>query len=384
MGKQILILGAGFGGLEAATNLREKLDDSYDITLIDKNDSFIIGFTKFDVMFGRRSAEQVKSYYRNLARAGINFKQDTIERINPENKIVKTSTAEFTYDFLIVALGADLAPEEIPGFAEGGYEFYSLPGAEKLYPAIEAFRSGTILISIFSKPYKCPPAPYEAAFQLHDLFIKKGIRDAVTIKMLIPGPTPLPVAKNASAEIEKLLEERNIQLYKKHKVIEIDPRKKTAIIEDSAPISYDLFLGVPIHRPPKVVRESPLGNNGWIAVNKANLETAFENVYAIGDVTNIPVGEFAVPKAGAFAEAAAKVVVNDILHKFGKIDTAMEFDAVGTCYVEFGVGKVAVLNANFLGKPEPQVNLDGPSLEFRKNKESFEKDRIAKWFKAGK
>lgn len=383
MSKQILILGAGFGGLETATSLREKLDNSYNITLIDKNDSFIIGFTKFDVMFGRRSAEQVKSYYRNLATAGIKFIQDTIERIDPENRVVKTGTSEFTYDFLIVALGAVLAPEAIPGFAKGGYEFYSLPGAEKLYPVIDAFRSGTILISIFNKPYKCPPAPYEAAFQLHDLFIKKGIRDDVSIKMLIPGPTPLPVAKNASAEIEKLLAERNIQLYKKHKVIEIDPHKKIAIIENNDSMSYDLFLGVPIHRPPKVVRESALGNNGWIPVDKVNLETAFENVYAIGDVTNIPVGEFAVPKAGAFAEAAAKVVVNDIMNKLNKTDTIMKFDAVGTCYVEFGAGKVAALNANFLGNPEPRVNLDGPSLEFRKNKESFEKDRISKWFKAG-
>jgi sulfide:quinone oxidoreductase len=168
MGKQILITGAGFGGLEAATSLREKLDDSFNITLIDKNDFFIIGFTKFDVMFGRRSAEEVKSYYKNLATKGINFVQDTVERIDRGNKIVKTSSADFTYDFLVVALGADLAPEAIPGFIEGGHEFYSLQGAQRLYPLIENLSSGTILISIFSKPYKCPPAPYEAAFQLHD------------------------------------------------------------------------------------------------------------------------------------------------------------------------------------------------------------------------
>jgi len=280
-----------------------------------------------------------------------------------------------------VALGADLAPEAIPGFVEGGYEFYSLQGAQTLYPKIDAFSSGTILISIFSKPYKCPPAPYEAALQLHDFFIHKGVRDNINIKMLIPGPTPLPVARDVSAEIEKLLDEKNIELCKQHKVVEIDPDKKTAFIENREPISYDLFLGIPIHVPPKVVRESALGKNGWIPVNKDNLETSFQNVYAVGDVNNIPVGEFAVPKAGAFAEAAAKVVVKDILNKLKIENNIIKFDAAGTCYIEFGVGNVTELNANFLGEPEPRINLNGPSLEFRKNKESFEKDRIYKWFK---
>jgi sulfide:quinone oxidoreductase len=381
MGKQILITGAGFGGLETATSLREKLDDSFNITLIDKNDFFIIGFTKFDVMFGRRSAEEVKSYYKNLAAKGINFVQDTVERIDPGNKIVKTSSADFTYDFLVVALGADLAPEAIPGFIEGGHEFYSLQGAQRLYPLIENLSSGTILISIFSKPYKCPPAPYEAAFQLHDFFINKGVRDNINIKVLIPGPMPLPVSKNVSAEIEKLLNEKNIKLFKRHKVVEINPDKKTAIIEDREPMSYDLFLGVPVHRPPKIVRESVLGKTGWITVNKTNLETGFKNVYAVGDVTNIPVGEFAVPKAGAFAEDAAKVVVNDILNKIKNESNVVKFDAVGTCYIEAGAGNVAELKANFLGNPEPRLTLNGPSLKFRENKESFEEDRISKWFK---
>ena len=381
MGKNILILGAGFGGLEASTSLREKLDDSYNITLIDKNDFFIIGFTKFDVMFGRRSAEEVKNYYRNISSRGINFVKDTIELIDPENKIVKTNGAEFSYDFLIVALGADMSPEAIPGFADGGYEFYTLKGAQKIYPVINNFKSGTILVSIFSKPYKCPPAPYEAAIQLHDYFVDKGIRDNVQIKVLIPGPTPLPVAVNVSAQIEKLLEEREIKLYKKHKVVGLDPDKKIALVENNDPVNYDLFFGVPVHVPPKVIRESAISNGGWLSVNNANLETKFTNVYAVGDVTNIPVGEHAVPKAGAFAEAAAKVVVNDILAKINNETNNTRFDGTGICYIETGGGNVAELNANFLGGDKPIVRLNGPSPEFRKNKEHFEKDRVGKWLK---
>jgi len=381
MVKQILILGAGFGGLEAATSLREKLDNSVKITLIDKNNFFMIGFTKFDVMFGRRSVEEIKSYYKNIAMDGIKFVRDTIEVIDPLNKIIKTSTSDFTYDFLIVTLGADLAPEATPGFIEDGYEFYSLPGAQRLFSVIDDFRSGTILVSIFSKPYKCPPAPYEAAFLLHDFFTNKGIRNRIDIKMLIPAPTPLPIAREVSAEIEKLLEAKNIGLYRQHKVVELNPQRKIAVIENRDPIGYDLFLGVPIHVPPKVVRESPLGENGWIKVNKKNLQTSFENVYAVGDVVNIPVGEFAVPKAGAFAEAAAKVVVEEILNKLKNENNVVKFDGAGTCYMETGSGNIAELDANFFGEPEPRVNLNGPSLEFRENKERFEKDRISKWFK---
>jgi sulfide:quinone oxidoreductase len=378
---KILILGAGFGGLQAATRLKEKLNNSVDITLIDKNDSFLIGFTKFDVMFGRRTSEQVKSYYKDLAIEGINFVQDTIEKIDPDNNVVKTTYSNFDYDYLIVALGADLYPEAIPGFVDGGHEFYSLAGAKKINPVINNFESDTLLISIFSKPYKCPPAPYEAAFQLHDLFVKKGIRDNINIKMLIPGPIPLPIAKNVSSEIERMLKERNIELLKKHKVVELNPHKKEAIVENNDPVSYDLFIGIPVHKPPQVVRESALGNNGWISVNKDNLETSFENVYAIGDVTTIPVGEFAVPKAGALAEDAANAVADDIITKIQKGKNTYTYEATGSCYIEFGSGEVAKIDTNFLGGFKPQITLEAPSIEFREEKEKFETDRIKKWFK---
>lgn len=381
MAKQIVILGAGFGGLEAATRLRQGLDDSVEIVLIDKNDFFIIGFTKFDVMFGRRSVEDIKSYYQNIAIDGIRFVCDEIEQIDTDNSRVVTRGANFSYDFLIVALGADLAPEAIPGFNEGGYEFYSLQGAARLHPVIDSFDSGRILISIFSKPYKCPPAPYEAAFQLHDLFVRKGVRDKIEIDMLIPGPVPLPIAREPSAQIEKMLAAKHINLHRKHRVTKLEPDKKMAFVEGGPSFSYDLFLGVPVHVPPPVVRESGLGPKGWIPVDKTNLQTAVENVYAVGDVTTIPVGDFAVPKAGAFAEAGAAVVVNDILNKLKNENNPVRYEAEGTCYIETGDDQVAGLDANFLGFGEPRVNLLGPSAEMRSDKESFENDRIAKWFK---
>jgi sulfide:quinone oxidoreductase len=381
MKKHILILGAGFGGLEAATSLRQELDESFQITLVDKSSYFMIGFSKFDVMFGRRSQEAVKSYYSNLAAEGVEFVQDVVEVIDPQNKRVKTSSAEFSYDFLIVALGADLAPEATPGFVEGGHHFYSLAGADRLCPIIRDFRAGTILISILGAPYKCPPAPFEAAFQLHDFFVSRRLRDRVTIKVLTPAPTALPVSKSGTVVVEQLLKERAIELLPGHRVTSLDPEKREAAVEGKEPAAYDLFLGVPLHRPPQVVRESALGNGGWIEVNRDNLETEFENVYAVGDVTLIKVGQGAVPKAGAFAEGGAKVVVKDILNKVYNRSEPVKFDGVGACFLEFGFGEVAKLEANFLGGPEPEVVLVGPSVAFRPDKETFETSRRARWFK---
>lgn len=380
MGKDILILGAGFGGLEAATGLREQLDNTHRITLIDKNDSFVIGFNKFDVMFGRRSPESVKSYYQHLAAEGVHFIQDTVKEIDLISKQVKTDSAEFPYDFLIVALGADLAPETTPGFITGGHHFYSLEGAERLQPVIETFEAGTILISILGAPYKCPPAPFEAAFQLHDLFARKGIRDNITLKVLTPAPTALPVSPTGTVVVEQRLKERDIPLLTGHRVTSLDPEERLALVEDHDPVPYDLFLGVPLHVPPQVIRESAFG--GWITVNHDTLETQFTNVYAVGDVTKIPVGAGAVPKAGAFAESAAKVVVTDIVNKLLGRSAPVKFDGIGACFLEFGAGEIARLEANFLATETPSVTLVGPSTDFRRDKEAFETTRKGRWFKS--
>lgn len=381
MDKKILILGAGFGGLEAASILRERLDNSNRITLIDKNDHFIIGFSKFEVMFGRQTVEQVKAYYADLAQDGLEFVRDTIELIDPERRVVRTRNATFSYDYLIVGLGAELAPEATPGFVEDGYEFYSLEGAERLYRVLEGFTAGTILLSVFGKPYKCPPAPFEAAFQLHDFFTAKGVRNAIEVKVLIPAPKPMPNAKGATEQIMRRFRERNIILLTEHKVTSLDPVTKRAQVQGREPLAYDLFIGIPLHRAPRVVRESSLGNGGWIKVNRANLATDFENVYAVGDVTQIPVGDKAVPKAGAFAEGAARVVANEIIRKITGQGQPLAFDAVGTCFLEFGAGQVAQVSANYLGGPEPKSVLEGPSEALRAGKADFKRERLERWFR---
>ena len=378
--KRVLILGAGFGGLETATGLAAVLGDGYEITLIDKSDSFFIGFSKIDVLFARKTEGEVRYRYADLRAEGVKFVQDTITAIDAQAQTVQTATGEFAYDYLVVGLGADMAPEATKGFLEsGGHEFYTMAGASRLANVIAGFTSGTLAIGVLATPYKCPPAPYEVACQLHDFFVERGVRDDITLKMVIPKPRPVPNPK-VSQMLEDQLAQRKIELVAATPITSIDPTGKR-IMSESKAVDFDLFVGVPVHVPPAVVRASALSDGGFVAVDQQTLQTAIPNVYAIGDVTKIPVAEKAVPKAGAFAEDAAKTVVSDILRKEGVDTDFVPFRARGACYFELGDGAVAKIDANYLGGEKPKVVVEGPSNAFRPDKHDFVSTRRARWFK---
>ena len=379
--KRILILGAGFGGLETATGLGAVMKEGYEIILIDKGEAFFIGFSKIDVLFGRRTQEQVKYRYENLRIQGVRFVQAAITSIDTDAKSVATTQGSFTYDYLVVALGASLDNHAIPGFVESGaHEFYSLEGAGRLGPVVEAFPGGTLLMAIFKPPYKCPPAPYEVACQLHDLFVRKGVRDGIRMRMVIPAPRAVDNPKVSDA-LEALLAERNIELIPGTPITAIDATARKAVSAGIG-LDYDLLIGVPVHTPPRVIKSSKLGQMGFIEVSPKNLETAVPNVYAVGDVSNVPVGDKIVPKAGAFAEDAARTVVSDILRKEGLTEALVKFNAAGACSLELGGSQVARVNANYLGGETPQVSFEGPSPELHADKLRFESIRRDRWFKS--
>jgi sulfide:quinone oxidoreductase len=379
MKQKVLILGAGFGGLELATKLQQTLADELEITLIDRNDFFILGFAKLDVLFGEKRPEEIKSYYRDLSPT-IHFRKEEIQSVDPENRRVVTNAGSYVADILVVALGADLDLDRTPGLAQHGFEFFSLPGVERLGPVLSKFQSGVALISILGLPYKCPPAPFEVALKLHDYFEERGIRKNTTIRVLSPAPTPLPISKEGSEIILRLFAERKIEFLPGHQVTSIDGSKKHAIVKDRETVAYDVFMAVPVHCVPRAVANSGLVQDGWIAVNHANLETRFKNVYALGDVTKIPVGAAALPKAGAFADRAATAVADEIAYRIRGTGSPGQFDGSGTCYLEFGGGTVAKIEANFLGGPSPSVRFIGPSREFRTDKEKFASSRLQRWF----
>lgn len=158
---RVVVLGAGFGGLELTTRLSEAFGDDVDVVLIDKTDDFVFGFSKLEVMFGRAPAEHVRHPYRDFVKPGVQFVPATIRTIDPHAKRVETDAGTFDADILVVALGADLHPEATPGLLEGGYEFYTEPGAFALRDVLADFDGGNVIVAVTSTPFKCPPAPSE-------------------------------------------------------------------------------------------------------------------------------------------------------------------------------------------------------------------------------
>lgn len=375
MSTQVVVLGAGFGGLELATQLSAVVADEAHITLIDQNDSFVFGFSKFDVMFGERSSNEVRSYYRDIDKAGVELRQEVITSIDPVERRVVTDRGRYDADVLVVALGADLHPELTPGFVEGGFEFYSVGGAERLRSVLPSFDSGVVIVGVLGTPFKCPPAPSEAALLLHDHFASRGVRDQIEIRVVSPFGSPIPVSAASSQAVLTAFDERGIGWMPEQIVKSLDPEGKVAHLADGSELAYDLFLGIPKHRVPAVVEGSGLAVQGWIPIDPATLATSFPDVYAIGDVTSAP-----VPKAGVFAETAARALADVLIHRIRGGAAPPPYDGAGTCYIEFGDHKVGRVDASFLTGPRPTGPFTPPSLEVAAEKQEFAVIRRERWF----
>jgi sulfide:quinone oxidoreductase len=375
MKKHVLILGAGFAGLELAARLSDSLAGEVHVTLIDQNDSFIFGFSKLDIMFGRGATAEARLHYRDIDKEGVEFRQERVTSIDPAKRRVTTDDGSYDADVMVIALGADYDTAATPGFVDGGFEYYSVPGAERMRDVIPAFDSGTIVIAILGQPFKCPPAPFEAALLFHDHLIDRGVREAVEIRVVGPMAAPVPITKEVSQEILEALGEREIEYVPRQLVVGLDNSSKEARLESGASLGYDLFIGIPVHRVPEVVERSGLADGGWVPVSHTNLMTPFPDVYAPGDVAGVPVA-----KAGVFAEAAARVVADDIGARLHGAELERPYDGAGNCYIEFGSGMVGKVEANFLGGPKPTARLVGPSRELAADKAEFASSRRERWF----
>jgi sulfide:quinone oxidoreductase len=375
MKKHVLILGAGFAGLELAARLSDSLADEVRVTLIDQNDSFIFGFSKLDVMFGRQTVADVQLHYRDISKDGVEFRQEHVTAIDPAQRRVETDEGSYEADVLAVAMGAGYDIAATPGFAEGGLEYYSVAGAERMREVIPGFDSGRIVIAILGQPFKCPPAPFEAALLLHDHFSERGVREAVEIRVLGPMAAPVPITEEVSSAILEALKERDIEYGAKQLVVGLDAGGRQARLASGDNVAYDMFVGIPIHRVPEVIESSGLAVDGWVPVDKANLKTRFPGVYALGDVAATPNA-----KAGVFAEAAARVVADDIAATLGGGELEQPYEGAGHCYIEFGGARVGKVEANFFGGPKPTARLVGPSRELAGEKEAFASSRQERWF----
>ena len=372
---RVIVLGAGFGGLELTTKLSEEFGDGLDLVLIDKADGFVFGFSKLDVMFGRTEPKAVHHPYTALVKPGVQFVQASVTHIDPAARVVETNAGKFVADILVVALGADLEPEATPGLLEGGHEFYTPEAAFALREVIENFPGGRVVVGVTSAPFKCPPAPSEMALLMHDFLTRRGLRARSEISLVMPLPVPIPPSPAASEALLAAFEERGIGWYPNTTVRELDPARKVAVFADGSEMAYDLFLGVPKHRVPAVVAESGMTEAGWIPVNPLTLETSYPGVYAFGDVTSV-----GTPKAGVFSERQAAVAADRIAAVVRGGATSAQYDGVGMCYLEFGNEEVARVTVTFLSGQAPTGTYETPSIALAQDKMAFGSRRIQRWF----
>lgn len=374
MKQRVVVLGAGFGGLELSTILSESLGDEVEVTLIDKSDTFVFGFSKLDVMFGHATLDTVRLPYRKFVKPGVRLLRETVKEINPTTRRVTTDTGTYDCDYLVLALGADYDVAATPGL-EGANEFYSVAGANVLREILPTFSKGRAIIGVCGAPFKCPPAPSECALMLHDFLTTRGVRSQCEITLVLPLPSPVPPSPETSRALIAAFAERDIKFMPSRRVAAVDPSRRVASLDDGTEMPYDLFLGVPKHHAPAVVQRSGMAEAGWVPVNPRTLETKFPNVYAVGDIANT-----GTPKAGVFAESAAKAVAASFVARIRGEGEISSYGGAGSCYIEFGAGRVGRVDIDFFSGPKPTGTYHEPSARLRAEKERFKTSRQMRWF----
>ena len=376
----VVILGGGFGGLSASNELRSFLPSSeLKITLIDKKDWFMVGFAKLWIINGTRTFENSTGSLKELAKKEIKFIQDEISTIDLQNKKVTTLNHTISYDFLIISMGAVLAPQKVPGLEEHGLNLYDHNQLLEIRKRINNMESGKIAISIMAMPYKCPPAPFEASLLIDSMLRKSGKRNSVQIDFYSPAPITLPAAgTDVSKQIHELINSEKIIFHNLSKVKSI--KNKKLIFEDNREAEFDLLIAVPPHIAPKIIYDSGLAKEpGFIPINR-DCKTPNENVYAIGDVTSMSVTEtMAVPKAGIFAEGEGITVARNIISKIQSKNDSLLFDGKGGCFIESGRETASIIEVDMFSNSKPVTHLTDSTADNLSKKIEFEKERLANW-----
>jgi sulfide:quinone oxidoreductase len=383
VGQTVLILGGGIGGVVAANELRRALPRAHRVVLVEREASFSFAPSFLWLMTGGRTVEKISRPLARLEKRGIEVVRGEIERIDPEKREAVVDGQSLTGDYLVIALGADLAPETIPGLAQAGHSFYCLAGAAAMRDAFAQFTGGKLVVLTAAPAYKCPAAPYEAAMLLESACRRRKLREKTQIDLYAAEPGPMGVAgPEVSKAVRQMVEAKGIGYHPEHQLTEVDPAERRLRFTNAAEASFDLLAYVAPHRAPKVVREAGLsGESGWVPVDRHTLETKHSRVYALGDVAGIPLklGK-PLPKAGVFAHGEADVVAKNIARAITGKGKGASFAGAGECFIETGDGKAGFGDGNFYAEPVPQVKIHPPGRRWHAAKVLFEKDWLRRWF----
>jgi sulfide:quinone oxidoreductase len=376
----VVVLGGGVGGVVAANELRRRLDPGDRVTVVEREARHLFQPSLLWLLVGRRRPERISRPLRSLLAPGIELLQAEVRAIDPAGRRVETSGGPLSFDALVVALGAELAPDALDGFSEAAHNIFSVAGAVACARELALFRGGRLVVVVSALPYKCPAAPYEATLLLDDELRRRGVRSATEIELYTPESQPMPVAGPVVGEaLVALLQARGIRFHPTTPVARVEPASRELVLADGSRVPYDLLAGVPPHRPPSALLGSGLVNEaGWVAVDRRTLQTASGGVFAVGDATAISLANGKpLPKAGVFAHSEALVVARRIAADLGARQAAAEFDGYGYCWVETGRGAAALGVGNFFAEPDPAVTLRGPNRAWHAGKVLFERYWLA-------
>lgn len=381
--RTVMVLGGGIGGVVAASTLRRLLPSDARVIVVEREPQHVFWPSLLWLMTGSRRPSDVQRDLSPLVRRGIEVVHGTLTEFDPGTQTAVVDGKTWRADATVVSLGADLVTDRIPGLTEGGHNFFRLNGAESFYAALRDLREGHVVILIARTPFKCPAAPYEAAFLVDAYLRKRRVRSAVQVSVYAAEPMPMGVAgPEVSRALIDFLAQRDIAYVANETVVSVDAQGKRLTFASGLEVPYTLLGVVPPHEvPPVVVRSGLAAEGGWVSIDPHTCETGFPQVFAIGDVTAVPLAMGKpLPKAGVFAHRQAEAVAHTIAARLTGNGNERHFDGEGECFVELGEGKAAFARGNFYHEPTPAVRLFQPGRDWHAGKLAFERMWWAQWF----
>jgi sulfide:quinone oxidoreductase len=382
-GTTTLILGGGWGGLTLAHRLAGLTSDDQRILVVERDEHFVLGVSNLGVLTGERTSPDVSRHMSKLKSDRIQWVHAEVDSIDPVAKSADTTAGNYDADYLVVALGAELAPAAVPGFAESAHNLYEAGGAAAAHAELERVDEGKIVVLIAGAPFRCPAAPYETSMLVESTLRANGVRDRVEIDLYTPEGIPMAVAGPAVGEaLCGFLAGKGIGAHFNHQVTSIDGEERVISFDDEQ-VPYDLLIGIPPHRGPAAAAKAGLTDaSGYVPVHPQTLElltdpdtleVGYPGVYAIGDATAVRLmNAMLLPKAGVFAEGQAEVVAAAIAADIAGESRPRGYDGHGFCYVDVGDGLAAYGSGDFYAYPGPRVKLEGPTAEARQAKDEYE------------